>query len=295
MIWNPDHLFRCKRTLLILTAAGLSCAAPARSAEPPAPGAGDRSGGVGLALDVKSGVISVAKVMPNSPAAANKHILEGYRILAVGEGEQPAQSLVGKSIEEAVSMVRGEVGSQVRLTVAPADAPATTTREVMLTRDDLTNPLGLALDAPLLEPGAPAPDLRYIRLSDRKTATLAEHRGKIVVLQFWAPWSEPCQQSVTALQKAAANLTAKSAKVIFLSVSIGGDAAAANQPVLDTVDAHVKQKGWAQTTHGWSSLQDRSNWHIGVLPTTYIIGADGKIVAVDPEKLEDQLPKLLTD
>lgn len=257
-------------------------------------GPGDRSGGVGLALDVSGGVVSVAKVVDNSPAAASKQIHEGDRIIAVGEEEQPTQPLTGKSLQECVSLIRGAMGSQVRLTVLPQNAPESEAREVMLTRDDLQNPLGLALDAPLFKAGTPAPDLRYVRLSDGKMVSLADLRGKTVVLEFWATWCTPCQTAMADMQQTAAKLAANKDQVEFLTISIDGDAdPAKNAAVLEKVRAHVKEKGWSQTTQGWSSLENRSNWHLSAVPTLYVIGPDGKITVADPREIDDAITRLL--
>src|SRR4051812_17945743 len=162
-----------------------------------------RTAGVGIALSSEEGgAIFVGKILPDSPAAASQQIHEGDRILAVGEGEEPSVSLEGKSMLDCVGMVRGVAGSRVRLTVMPKDGTEKSAREVLLTRDELQNPLGLALDASLLKAGTAAPELRYVRLSDGKETTLAETcQGKMVIVEFWATWCAPCQQTVTDLQK----------------------------------------------------------------------------------------------
>jgi peroxiredoxin len=222
--------------------------------------------------------------MPESPAAASKQIHEGDRLLAVGEGEAPPVSLVGKTMEECVLLVRGPAGSRVRLTVCPEGAPASQARDVLLTRDDILNPLGLALDATLLKVGTPAPELGYVRLNDGKATTLSDaHRAQVVVLQFWATWSTPAQQAVTEMQKIAAAHASRKDKVAFLAISIDGDSATASTTtgVLDKVSAHVKKTQWPHTENGWASVQGRSDWYIGTVPLIYVIGADGKILAAD--------------
>jgi thiol-disulfide isomerase/thioredoxin len=248
-------------------------------------GVDERTAGVGIALGSEEGAIFVAKIMPESPAAASQQIHEGDRILTVGEGEEPSVSLAGKSILDCVALVRGAAGSRVRLTVMPKGGTEKSAREVLLTRDELQNPLGLALDASLLKPGTPAPELRYVRLDDGKETSLAEAcRGKMVIVEFWATWCAPCQQCVTDLQKIAAKHADHQDKIVFLTISIDGDSASAKGPaVLKKVAAHAKQKGWAATSNGWAPIEGRKEWYIGSVPTTYIIGADGKIMAANPD------------
>jgi thiol-disulfide isomerase/thioredoxin len=249
-----------------------------------APPADQNTAGIGIALGVADGALYVSKVMPDSPAAASKQIHEGDRLLAVGQGEDPAVSLVGKTMEECVLLVRGAAGSRVRLTVSPEGAAASQARDVLLTRDDILNPLGLALDATLLKVGTPAPELRYARLSDGKATTLSDaHRGHVVVVQFWATWSAPAQQAVTAMQKIAATHTNQKDKVAFVAVSIDGDSTTASTTtgVLDKVSAHVKKMQWPHTENGWASVEGRSDWYIGSVPLIYVISADGTILAAD--------------
>jgi thiol-disulfide isomerase/thioredoxin len=254
------------------------------------------SAGVGIALAYDGETLYASTVMPDSPAAASKQIQEGHRILAVGQGEEPAVSLKGKTIEECVLLIRGPAGSQVRLTVLPKDGAPSLTREVILTRDELRNPLGLALDGSLLNPGAPAPALRYLRLGEGKPATLAEaHRGQYVVVKFWATWSEPSHQAVADLQQVAAKFADRKDKLAFLTPCIDGTPdPAKSADVIKKVSAFVQEQKWTSTTQGWSSVEDRRDWHLAALPMTYIVSPDGKILFSDPrEPLEGILDALL--
>ena len=47
----------------------------------------------------------------------------------------------------------------------------------------------------------PAPDLELPRLSGEGRQSLADYRGQVVVLNFWASWCEPCREESPLLQR----------------------------------------------------------------------------------------------
>jgi peroxiredoxin len=51
-------------------------------------------------------------------------------------------------------------------------------------------------------PGQPAPDVT-LRLLDGGELRLADLRGAVVVLNFWATWCDPCQEEMPTLQRLA--------------------------------------------------------------------------------------------
>jgi thiol-disulfide isomerase/thioredoxin len=64
---------------------------------------------------------------------------------------------------------------------------------------------------------AAAPDFTLTNL-DGKAHSLAEYRGKVVVLNFWATWCLPCREEMPMLSKLALKYDEKD--VAFLAASI---------------------------------------------------------------------------
>jgi len=257
--------------------------------------ADDTPAGVGVVLNQENGRFYVRDLLPDSVAAASNLIHTGDRILAVGEGEQASRSVVGRNLGDVVAMIRGEEGTRVRLTVAAPDHDDGAAREVLLTRGRLKEMSGLRLGGKPLSAGMQAPELSYRRLSDGRTASVAStHAGKILVVEFWATWCGPCQQTMNDLQNLAATYAAQSDKIDFLTISIDGDHKSENP--IEKVAAHVKQNGWTRTINGWCTFQQRKAWCVTAVPTTYIIGRDGKIVVPGPEQeLGDLIARLLAN
>ena len=133
----------------------------------------------------------------------------------------------------------------------------------------------LHVDPTLLQAGAAAPDFSAIT-PDGKTVKLSDYIGKPVVLDFWATWCGPCQRSMPHLESVYDQV--KSKGVVVLAVC-----------VYDNKDAYDK---WVQAKKSIYSFatafdpagqsgKDQIPSHYGVsgIPTQYVIGPDGKIVA----------------
>jgi len=66
--------------------------------------------------------------------------------------------------------------------------------------------------------GTPAPDFSLPRLSDGKPVHLAEMRGSVVLLNFWATWCEPCEAEMPAMERLYADLEGSDFELLAISV-----------------------------------------------------------------------------
>jgi thiol-disulfide isomerase/thioredoxin len=126
----------------------------------------------------------------------------------------------------------------------------------------------LAVPAQELSPwsGPSAPSLVLPDLQGR-VHRLADYRGKVVLLNFWASWCGPCREETPSLEVLRRALRAE--PFVVLAVNVGEDARAARR--------FVQVAGV-----GFTVLLDRDReamreWGAQALPTTFVIGPDGRI------------------
>ena len=97
--------------------------------------------GIGALLRSEDGAAKIVRLIPGGPAARDKRdvrLQPGDKIIAVGEGDADAVDILHWPLSKVVKLIRGEKGSRVVLTVIPAsDAAATTTKRVVLVRDEV--------------------------------------------------------------------------------------------------------------------------------------------------------------
>ena len=135
----------------------------------------------------RDGRLYVFRVLPGSPAALSGSIHAGDRLVAVGQGNQPAVDVSRMSINKAVLLIRGQKGTPVVLTMIPAGKADADAIVVPLIRGVIKE-LNVFGDGRPLPPGTSAPDFEAILLPGRGKYALKESRGKIVVVEFWASW-----------------------------------------------------------------------------------------------------------
>jgi thiol-disulfide isomerase/thioredoxin len=117
----------------------------------------------------------------------------------------------------------------------------------------------------LLPVGETAPDWQ-LSDADGKLHTLSEYGGKVVVLDFWATWCEPCKEVMPRMQKLHEKF-AERGVVVF-----GVNSWEKSDPV-----ALMKKKRFS---YGLllKGEEIADAYKITILPVVYIIGTDGRII-----------------
>jgi thiol-disulfide isomerase/thioredoxin len=118
--------------------------------------------------------------------------------------------------------------------------------------------------------GRPAPDFTLSAL-DGTIYKLSEQRGRVIVLDFWATWCQPCKMSLPLVDKA--NLSLTDRQVVFYAVNLEGD------DKKEQVSYFWKQKGYSFTVllGGMMGNGIDKVYQVTGIPTTYVIDKEGII------------------
>lgn len=98
---------------------------------------------------------------------------------------------------------------------------------------------------------------------------LARHRGRVVIIDFWASWCKPCRQSVPWLNTMSARYGASGLTIIGVNVDAErGDADRFLRDVPIEFEIVFDPKG-----------DLAKQFKVQAMPTSYVVDRDGNIVA----------------
>ena len=122
------------------------------------------------------------------------------------------------------------------------------------------------------------------------TGSLADYRGKVVLVNVWASWCEPCRDELPLIEKAHKTLSARGGTVLGIDVKENSGAA------LDAVDEFGLT---------FPNLRDRDGscvrkWGQTGYPENFVIDRQGRVAAVrrfpvTQKWLDQTLPPLLDE
>jgi peroxiredoxin len=114
--------------------------------------------------------------------------------------------------------------------------------------------------------GGPTPALQLQDLSGR-THRLSDYRGKVVLVNFWATWCEPCRDEMPSIERLRRSLAGQPFEVLAVNLA----------------EPASRIRGFlAQLPLSFPMLLDPDTqvaraWQARVLPATYLVDASGRI------------------
>jgi cytochrome c biogenesis protein CcmG, thiol:disulfide interchange protein DsbE len=129
-------------------------------------------------------------------------------------------------------------------------------------------------------PAAPGSAVSLPMLDGKARQSLAQLRGKVVVLNFWASWCEPCKAEAPLLEKAWR--TYRDRGLVVLGVN--------SQDLSSDARRFAKQVGWTYPLVRDGAGDILGPYAVAAFPETFFIDRKGKLVArIDGEVSEDEL------
>ena len=123
-----------------------------------------------------------------------------------------------------------------------------------------------AIHQRVVEAGDTAPDFT-ITADNGRTVSLGNFGGKVLLLNFWASWCQPCEEETPSLNKLAQDYASKG--VVVLGISVDEDQAA--------YDNFLKTYNVSFPTSRDTSRKTAADYGTTMFPDTYVIDRSGHI------------------
>ncbi len=118
--------------------------------------------------------------------------------------------------------------------------------------------------------GSAAPDFRAVTVdATPRTKTLAEYKGRVLLVNVWATWCEPCRVEMPSIERLYREFGPAGLQVVAISV----DPASAKQAVRD----FAKELGLTFEILHDPDKSVAASYEITGYPETFVIGREGTI------------------
>ncbi|MEK8127444.1 thiol-disulfide oxidoreductase ResA [Paenibacillus filicis] len=114
--------------------------------------------------------------------------------------------------------------------------------------------------------GSTAPDFKLASL-DGQTRELSDLKGKVVVVNFWGTFCEPCRNEMPALEKQKAKWAGKNVEILGLNL---------DEPRV-AVESFIRQYNVTFPILFDKNEETRKRYGVSQYPTTFFVKPDGKI------------------
>lgn len=144
-----------------------------------------------------------------------------------------------------------------------------------------------------VEAGIPGYELE---LKDQfgNTHTLADYKGKVIFLNFWATWCGPCRNEMPDIQKLYEEYSAQGedAEVVILGVASPG---LAGEGTVSEITGFMEENGYTYPVLMDESGEMMTGYGITAFPTTFMITKNGEIYGYVPGQLTEELMRTIIE
>ncbi len=130
--------------------------------------------------------------------------------------------------------------------------------------------------------GKPAPPIQGTDL-DGKPFNLADAKGKVVLVVFWASWCLPNEAEIEAIQQVAESYRARGFTVVGINLDVVQDGG----PKLETVMPNIRRflldhnVRWPTLINGSGPKDYATAYGVTEIPANVLIGRDGVVAQID--------------
>jgi peroxiredoxin len=121
----------------------------------------------------------------------------------------------------------------------------------------------------LIRVGSRAPAFQATDVATGRPVTLEQYRGRVVLLNLWATWCEPCRVEMPSLERLSRRLGSDGFRVVAVSIDEDGDA---------VVAAYARQLGLSFDILHDRSAAIRLAYQATGVPESWVINRDGVII-----------------
>lgn len=138
------------------------------------------------------------------------------------------------------------------------------------------------------KPGDVAPDFTVTDINGT-SVTLSRMKGKVVLLDFWATWCGPCKTDMPVLKKLHDTYADKGLTIVGISLD----------DRIDDMKKYIDENklNWVNINYsqGVDNKRLPTQYMVLAIPSTFLIGKDGKVAATDlrGEELAKKVEELL--
>jgi thiol-disulfide isomerase/thioredoxin len=130
--------------------------------------------------------------------------------------------------------------------------------------------------------GKPAPAI-VAKDVDGKPVSLADFKGRVVLVEFWATWCPPCVASIPALEELERKYRDRGLVILGINVDAMHEDVQDEKRAMAAVRRFLVRHRvtWTNLLSGGGTADFAAAYGVEEIPANFLIGRDGKIVAVE--------------